>query len=282
MNEELNNSQSKVQRVSGSSELSITALKALINEGNSKIMDKLNKLENDSKSNYGLLTTKINTISKDVSALKSDLEQKIWEISNHVENNNVDLSAKIHELSTVVNRNQQQINNMNQLRLNETIEIEGMETNQLSNNNAKLTALETIRSFNIQIEDNDIKYAYVRNIDFKKDNVTHKKIVLCAVFEKLDTKIRVLKEKRLSKIKSTVYFNHALTTQSRYIWMRAKKAAKRKGVKIFMVNGMIKVRLPCGKQRVINEINDIDIIDNLPDVAMDISNIEHSDVPATE
>jgi hypothetical protein len=279
MDEQLTSSQSKVQVMSGSSELSISALKAIINEGNTKIIDKLNKFESESKNNHSLLTSKINSISNDVSALKSEFEQKIWEITTHVEKNNDDLSAKIHELSMVVNRNQQQINNINQQKLNDAIEIEGIETSQLSNSNPKLTALETIRSFNIKISDDDIKYAYIRHVEYKKDNVFQKKVILCVVFEKLDIKIRVLKEKRLSKIVSSVYFNHALTTQARYLWMRTKRAAKNKGIKIFVSNGMIKVKLPDGKLKVINDMNDIETINNLPDSAMDISSDEQLNVP---
>lgn len=158
-------------------------------------------------------------------SIKNTFKEKEREIEN-LKVENVLLRSKILSLEKMANQNNQ--------RLREKfIEIVGVNENILSKQHAIKTAKNVINSTDAKINEKDIKNCFVKN-SIGRNKVKSK--ILCVEFEKLETKIKVLKAK--GKKKSTlsnnnifnlnddsgkIFINNSFSNYYQALYMKAKK-----------------------------------------------------------
>lgn len=141
------------------------------------------------------------------------------------------------------------INMMKQSRLENCMDITGLNFNE-EETDLKTIALNIIKSFNIQINDNDIKK--VTSHEFKKsnnNNITNK--ILTVMFNEIDTKIRVMHQKNKIKDNRGIFFSITLTPANGYYMRKSKYITKGTNIKPMFYDGAVHVKIREGNIMVI-------------------------------
>ena len=180
-------------------------------------------------------------IGNDITNLKEEIQQKIDGSLQNI-NNKIDQAEKKAEqsLRIAMNCQKQCVNYMKQARLDCCMDISGLKFNN-ENTNLKSVVVNTIRSFKIKIEEDDIKK--VTSTEIKKPTPSR---ILTVTFDDVETKLRVLREKNKIKDNNGVFFNITLTPSNGYLMRKAKYLTKGTNLKTNFFDGAVHVKITDG------------------------------------
>ena len=133
-----------------------------------------------------------------------------------------------------------------------------------------------MESFGIVINNQDIKQAFLR------PNKKSGALVAVVEFFDLESKIRVLQEKRKANNDRKIYFNHCLTPHNRYLMAKARAVAKEKNFRVFINGDQIHVKKDEHTKLTINDDCDIETIKSwIPNLRTNIAASNESQVVPT-
>ncbi|KAL7015617.1 hypothetical protein ACKWTF_016551 [Chironomus riparius] len=192
-------------------------------------------------------------IRNDIAALRGEVSQQINGLKCSLDTMTtkvndlkikVDVTdARIDAVSKIVSENRKMIGSYKQDKIEKFMEIDGIKDSLISNtNDCKKLAIEIIESFGIGIVNEEIEYAFKKEVNLKKKiNGSNSKKILTVIFSNINSKIRVMKAKRDLKNENAIYFNSALTFDNRNLIYKAKTIVKGK-LKVYFSRGCVRVQ----------------------------------------
>ena len=201
-------------------------------------------------------------IKKEIVASKAETIEKLDQLRAEVDHKITRVESRVNTLENFVGEAHNSMSNFNnrlddieQSSLASHMDITGVSVGDIDANKSDLRAFahRLIRSFNIELDLDDIHHAYSRVIN----NSRH---VLVAVFSSVSVKGRVMKTKRQAKDNRKIFFDNRLTARKRMLFGMARKAVKDNRAKsAFNVSGKIFIEKHDG-----NKIRDQDDFSSLP------------------
>lgn len=235
-------------------------------------------IESKSEDHSKKLDEMSTNIGSDITNFKEEINQKI-DVSLQNINNKIDQVEKKAEQSLQVAMDSQKlcVNFMKQARLENCMDISGLKFND-DNTDLKSVVVSTIRSFKIKIEENDIKKVTLTEI---KKPIPRK--ILTVIFDDVDTKLRVIREKSKIKENNGVFFNITLTPSNGYFMRKTKFLTKGTNLQTNFFDGAVHVKTPDGNSMTIqNEENLIQLkklIDQQPTHIDNNNNHNNDNIP---
>jgi len=213
----------------------------------------LNDIMKEIRSNEAARKSESNGIRDDIALLRGEVNQQISGLRSSLDS----MTTKVEDLSTkvdgidarvdivanIANENRKMINEYKQDKLERFMEIDGISIDKIKNaSDLKKLAMETVESFGININSNEIEHAFKKEINLKKKvNGTSKKFILTVIFANINSKINVMKAKRALKNETSIYFNSALTFSNRNLIHKAKEIVEGK-LKVYFSRGCVRVQ----------------------------------------
>lgn len=230
----------------GLQETTLDDLFNLIHENGKKQIDKLDEVKT--------------SIKYDMASMKEELNANIDKCQQNIDKK-IDLVEKKADqgLRIALESRKMCINMLKQARLDCCMDISGLKFAD-DNNDSKKLALNTIRSFNIRIEEADIKK--VTSFVIKKPNSSTNKI-LTVTFDDIETKLRVMREKSKIKDSKGVFFNITLTPENGYYLRKAKYITKGTTLKPKFFDGGVHVQTANGTDLIVQSEENLTELANM-------------------
>lgn len=206
--------------------ITLEDLLSIMEEKFDKQFDKLD----DMKVNFG------NEMLQLKSEINENFDKSVHRLDNKIEQ--IDIKADKGIRLAMENR-KTCINFMKQARIENCMDISGLNFTE-GNIDLRTLAINTIRSFNIKIDEVEIKK--VKSVDIQKSNTITNKL-LTVTFDDVDTKARVMREKNKIKSNSGVFFNNTLTPSNGYFMRKAKFITKGTELKPILFDGAVHVKI---------------------------------------
>ncbi|KAG5685129.1 hypothetical protein PVAND_014324 [Polypedilum vanderplanki] len=201
-----------------------------------------NKIINDSITNTSIM------LSNSLKVLTDQLLQlttKIELIETNVAdlNNRVEAVEKLKVQNGSIKERKIMMNMIKQNKIENTMEIVGLSQTVLnSERNPKQLAIDTIRSFQIPIDEQDITKASKKEIEFTNSlGRKHKETRILVIFNEMKKKVEVMKMKSKIKDNNNIFFNISLTPTNAFIMRKAKQLTKGRNLKVFFKDNGVKV-----------------------------------------
>lgn len=203
----------------------------------------------------------VNEMSQLKAEINENFDKSVRSLDNKIEQ--IDIKADKGIKLAMENR-KSCINFMKQARIENCMDISGLNFTDV-NTDLRTLVINTIRSFNIKIDENEIKK--VKSVDIKKSNTKINKL-LTVTFDDVDTKVRIMHEKTKIKINNGVFFNNTLTPSNGYYMRKAKFITKGTDLKPVLYDGAIYVKIQDRKTIMIQSEDDLielkKIVEDLP------------------
>lgn len=235
-----------------------------------KIMNKFNTLSHQIKEMElkferkmdEKLDDKANNLSKQIKELEVNVEKKIdekfgefKEFMDKTDQKLKEVEKKVEMNKNVSTENTRAINVLNQKELMNKIDIVGVKwSNSLKKENVKDEAKKIINKCNIKLEISDIKSAFLRNTKASRGQV------MVVEFAEFETKIRVMKEKRMLKVRDGIFFDNTLTHTNVKLMIEARKIAKDKNFKAYLNNNRVCIRQSNENMKHILSEDDLEVV----------------------
>ncbi|KAL7014653.1 hypothetical protein ACKWTF_002456 [Chironomus riparius] len=184
-------------------------------------------------------------------SIKEELTTKLDEKFAMLDTDMKEMNVKVKNLEESVNRNEKKldqqgkiVNRLLQEKLQTKMEISGA-TIPYMNDKEKIKeeVKKIIGKFNINVETANMKTVYIKNVKAHEPaNEVQQSQIITVEFDNFETKIRILKEKKKSRIKNGIFFGDSLTPTNRFLIGKAKKIAKEKNFMVYMSNNRINVK----------------------------------------
>ncbi|KAL7033379.1 hypothetical protein ACKWTF_007565 [Chironomus riparius] len=212
----------------------------------------LKDLMNELKANKVERKAESLSIRNDIAGLRGDVTQQINELKGSLDAVTTEvkdlktkvsgIDARVDVVAKIANENRKMIGSYKQDKLEKFMEIDGLKTNTIDNtDDFKALAVETIKSFGINIDPAEIDHAFKKEINLKKKvNGSDKKKIVIVIFSNINTKIRVMKAKR-DMPENTIYFNQSLTVANRSLIYKARNIVGKK-LKVYFSRGSVRVQ----------------------------------------
>lgn len=221
---------------------------------------------------YDTLINRFNIISNDIKDLKVNQHQFEERLDAKMDSFNEKMKATDEKLVTInekidknadkVDNHERTLNYLMQEKLSNKMEISGY---KCKSTNDKTLLLEEIvgifNTYNIQIERDDIDYAYTRTVNKNSNGKATPTPIIIVQFKDLGTKIRVLKEKREQKMNDGIFFDHCFTAANRSLMGKVKKIAREKKFSTYLSNNRIHVKKSDNQIQTVEIMSDVNIID---------------------
>lgn len=196
------------------------------------------------KNEVASITSQINDLKAD---LISQLNHKYNELNGEISSMKRKLEvtdSKTDKNNKIALQNQKLINVMQQEKMINKMEICGTAIDKnIKADVLKAEVIKVIQSFKVNVKEEEIKYATIKNVNTKdKAGVQHEKSIISVEFDSLLTKVRVMLEKRQSKIHNNVFFDHALTARNRYLMSLTRKVAKDGNFTVMVKNNKVCIK----------------------------------------
>lgn len=208
-------------------------------------------MENMSMRLSNELTSSMSTVQSEIHDMKNDfltqLNTKFNQINVEMESINEKISnmdEHVTKNTTLAEQNQKFINAIQQENLINKMEIVGavIDKNKRGDD-LKAEVIKIINSFNIAVKTDEIKYASIRQINTEdKNGNKNEKQIINIEFDTLETKLRIMKEKRTSKIFNNIFFDNSLTARNRYLMSRTRSVAKDKNFTAMIKNSKVCIK----------------------------------------
>ncbi|KAG5666481.1 hypothetical protein PVAND_014508 [Polypedilum vanderplanki] len=185
------------------------------------------------------------------------METQLKDTSERI--SNVEATANAGLVMAQQNR-LQMANMIKQNKLENVMEISGISENKIhSSSNLKQLAIDTISSFAIPINSDDICKVTKKEIEFtRKSGQNIKETRLCVHFYELNKKVTIMQQKNKIKEHRDIYFNIALTHTNNYLLRRAKYITKGNNLRTGFYDCVVRVKKADGKDIPIYCENDLD------------------------
>lgn len=211
---------------------------------------------------YDKLMNKFNTLSDEIKSMEAHVERKIDErfdglqiFIDKTEKRLENVEVKVDVNATRLEQNTKAINYLNQKELENKIDIIGAQwPESIEKERIKEEVLKVMIKYNIDLDISKIKTAYLKNI--KQLNIK----IMVVEFNDFETKLKVLKEKRQSKIRDGIFFDNSLTPMNGKLMSSARKIAKEKKFKVYLNYNRICVKKSNGNIKWIESEADLEIV----------------------
>lgn len=173
----------------------------------------------------------------DLRGLKDELYNKFDAVEEGVKSAEAKADTNAKKLAALTAR----LNAIEQEKHTKSIDVTGLNNESIEKfkENPKALAKALFESFAIQLPPTAIERAYLRPIKAGAEKV------LTVVMSTLNDKILVMQKKLQWKEKTTIYFNATMATETRKIFMYARKKVKEgKLKKVFLKSGKVYALLP--------------------------------------
>lgn len=194
-----------------------------------KLINRFNVMSNE-------LKTEINAVKENVEKKIDERFNDMKEFMNKTEKRLSAIEVNVEMNDGRINQNTKAINYLNQKELQNKIDIMGAQwPEMIEREKIKEEAWKFMRKY-VDLDMTMIKSAYLRKI--------HKlgiKVMVVEFFD-FETKLRIIKEKRQSKIKDGIFFDNSLTPLNGKLMGGARKVSKEKNFKAYLNNGKICVK----------------------------------------
>jgi len=159
--------------------------------------------------------------------------------------------------------NEKAVNYLMQEKLMNRMEISGHHKNSCNDKNKlKEDVIELIKAHNVNIECDDINFVFTKTVNKYRNGKAETKTLIIVDFKDFGTKVRVMKEKRNSKINNGVFFDNSLTAANRSMMGKVKKISKEKNFKTYMSNNRIHVKKSDNRIQTVEAASDLKIIES--------------------
>ena len=197
-------------------------------------------------------------VTQQINGLKSSLNAVTTKVNN-LSTKVTGLDARIDTVAKIASENRKMISSYKQDKLEKRMEIEGVMSDVIDKtNDYKKLAIDIIESFGINIDQNEIEHVFKKEIKLKnKVKGSDMKKILIVIFSNINTKIRVMKEKRDTKTESSIYFNQSLTVINRSLIHKAKTIVGRK-LKVYFARGCVRVQKKDKSEIIVDEESKLD------------------------
>ncbi|KAG5674291.1 hypothetical protein PVAND_004269 [Polypedilum vanderplanki] len=196
----------------------------------------------------------------------SQLTNRIQSIENSITSLDERVSAveRLSSQNTIANERKIMSNMIKQGKIENVMEITGIYTSRIqAEPNLKQLAVNTIQSFNIPIETEDIVKVSKREIEFThKSGKTQKETKLLVTFADMDKKIEVMKHKSRIKENVNIFFNIALTPLNSYLMRKAKAMLKGRNIRVTFRDNAIKIKKLDGNDITLVDEDDLKVLEN--------------------
>lgn len=201
-----------------------------------------------------------------------NMEMNVQDLGSKVN----DFDIKLNGVTKVAERNEKLLNTLMQARLENLIEICGVNSSVINQcNDLKQLVISVIKSFGIPIKEEDIARVTKREINARDENSTaSNKHILVVTFNNFSTKIEVMKQKSKCKDDRGIFFNISLTPSNRFLMMNARKLTKNKKLKVYFSGGKVRVKKRDGTEIIIEDAKQLGDLQQYVD---SIEDIMHTD-----
>jgi chromosome segregation ATPase len=191
-----------------------------------------------------------------------NLEENFSTIRNQLD----DLGAEVSSLKTglgATNNNvagiQEKLDHLEQEKLASHMTINGIDAVQVDGNkkNMKSFVAEIIRSFNIQIEENQIEQAFSYPVGNAQRRIN-------VIFNSSAIKFNIMAAKRASKDERKIFFDHRTTAKVGDLLRQLRAFTKRNGGKAFLYGGRVFFQKEPASKIPVNSPDDICSANLLP------------------
>lgn len=211
---------------------------------------------------YESLMDKFSTLSNEIKSMETSVERKIDEKFNDLqgimESTNKkldDIEVKVEINEKWIDQNAKAINLLNQKELQNKMDVVGTKwPKKVAKEELKEEVLKVIRKYKIEIDAKVIKSAYLRT------NGTTGMQIMVVEFMDFETKLKVMKDKRASKIKDGIFFDNSLTPMNGKLMGSVRKIAREKGFKTYLNNNRIHIRKSDSLVKCIESEEDIETV----------------------
>lgn len=208
------------------------------------------------------LDEKTNDISKQIKDLELNVEKKIdekfgifKEFMDNTDKKLKDVEKKIEMNNNASMENSRAINALNQKELMNKIDIVGVKwPNSIKRETIKEEVVKVMNTCNIKLELSDVKAAFLRKTKASRGHV------MMVEFADFETKLRVIKEKRMQKVKDGIYFDNTLTYTNVKLMIEARKIAKDKNFKAYLNNNRVCIRQSNENMKYIMSEDDLEVV----------------------
>lgn len=204
------------------------------------------------------LSKELKTVKNSMSSVKTEIQDmkndfllqlntKFDQVNAEMENINgkiANMNENVTKNTSLAEQNQRFINVMQQENLINKMEIVGavIDKNKRGDD-LKAEVIKIIKSYDISVKTGEIKYTSVRLINLKDKNGTkNEKQIINVEFDTLETKLRIMKEKRTSKIFNNIFFDNCLTSRNRFLMSRARSVAKDRNFTALIKNNKVCIK----------------------------------------
>ncbi|KAL7035524.1 hypothetical protein ACKWTF_008424 [Chironomus riparius] len=221
----------------------------------SEIRNDIEVLRKDVTYQIGELKGSLDAVKTEVSDLSvkvNGLETRIDEVTS-IANENSKLIGSYNNIQ--FERNTKAINYLKQKELQNKIDIVGAKWPEtMEGKNIKEEVKKLMRKYNVDMDVSLIKAAYIRKVNSLNIKV------MVVEFLDFETKIRILKEKRQSKIRDGIFFDNSLTPLNGKLMSSSRKIAKEKNFKTYLNNNKICIKKSNVEVKWIESESDLEIV----------------------
>ncbi|KAL7033493.1 hypothetical protein ACKWTF_007610 [Chironomus riparius] len=211
---------------------------------------------------FDKLMNRFNALSNDLKSMETKVEKKLDEkfdglqsFIDRTEKTMGEIEVKVIAHDIQIDQNTKAINYLNQKELKNKIDIMGVKWPEtIERDKIKEEVMKVMRKYNIDLDVSMVKTAYLRNV--KSLNLK----VGVIEFHDFETKLRVMREKRQSKIKDGVYFDHSLTPLNGKLMGSTRKVAKEKNFKTYISNNKICIKKSKDDSKWIESEDDLELV----------------------
>lgn len=208
---------------------------------------------------------KIGQLESKVDGKFNEIHDQIDTISSNIKGVNDKVDSVQGDVALLNSR----LNDLEQEKLSNILEIVGASDKELESCNGNYRALVAaiFKLFNIPHNDTKIEHVRLREV------VSIKKKIIVVVFKSFTDKIEAIIAKRQSTVSEPIFFDHAMTPTTRFLFLQARRIAKDARVKGPIISaGRILITLRDGTRRKISQQADIDALRDCMPAATLLSN----------
>lgn len=189
-----------------------------------------------------------------INELRGELGLKFDDIDTRFDN----IESTVKKTSDDMNTLTAKMNAIEQDKLSAYMDITGVEQSvidQMKSDASKL-ARYVITSLGIMLNADEIHHAYLKKLGKSG------KTVIVVAFNSKDKKLETMKKKREKKAPSSIYFDHSMTSATRWIYIQAKKKAKTINAKFVSIRyGFVHIIMNDGRKIKLNSTADLEKLD---------------------
>lgn len=188
---------------------------------------------------YTLMMNMNQQMNNNFKSIEAKITQNFSDMEARLKTRMDEVDDKVNVVDVKVNNNSKLINWLQQERLQNKMEIDGLKfSSSINKSDVKDNTVKFLQDVGIKVDNSDIKSAHMKYVSISKTDKTTKPIVVVE-FDNLDAKIRVMQAKRSTNACPGVFFDNCLTPLNRSLMGKLKKVTKPKNFAVYIRNNKI-------------------------------------------